>query len=188
MFGNNLHHKELFRRHRNAPFDGKAQPDFSKYKLDEVGIDVTGDQAADSIAAWEKLQKKLKMSEDEIRAMYPDLELRWHHSGDGQMQLVDKDLHAAFAHTGEAAIQRALNASALAGIFAPNTADLMENGVMKGKCDSTQAFVAAGVDGLRMIDPGVEDVVTWTWDAAKQQVEMENKVRDMGGVYIGWLP
>jgi len=172
----------------DIPFDSKARPDFSKHKLRDVAIDVTGDQAADSAAAWKKLGDKLNKSQEEIEGMYGDIDLIWHHSGDGKMQLLDKDLHTAYAHTGEAAIERALRAGMFAELLAPHTSDLVANGVMKGKCGSTEAFMAVAVDGIQLIDPGVEDVITWTWNSAKNHAEIEMNVLSAGGIYTGPLP
>jgi hypothetical protein len=78
-------------------YDKFGQPDFSKFIKAEVSIPNPG--ASDyRKKAWEALQKKDKTLYDKL---YPEAEnYVWHHKLDGTMQLIDKELHTAYQHTG----------------------------------------------------------------------------------------
>ena len=74
----------------SVPFTGTGHPDFSRYAIKKVKIEMTGDHYIDTklanLAAG--LKKKPK-------------DYTWHHHQDAEtMLLVPKDIHRAVKHTG----------------------------------------------------------------------------------------
>lgn len=78
----------------SVPFTGTGHPDFSRYAIKKVQIEVTGKNWIDFPAA-DKAAGILKRPKD----------YTWHHHHDGKsMYLVPREIHEAVKHTGGVAI------------------------------------------------------------------------------------
>ena len=61
--------------------------------------------------AWEALKKKDRAAYNKY---WPEKEnYHWHHVADGSLELIDKNLHTAYQHTGLNSVLRKLDAAAL---------------------------------------------------------------------------
>ena len=77
----------------SVPFSGAGYPDFSRYAIRKVEINVTGNRARDEILANKVAGLDLKPKG-----------YTWHHHQDGKtMLLVPKELHKRVGHTGSVA-------------------------------------------------------------------------------------
>ena len=101
--------KRLRGRYKNkevfVKFDGCGQPEFGDLVKFTAKVDnFTGSGYADR--AWAQLKEKnLKL----YKKLYPNkTDYVWHHTLKGELQLIDKDVHTAFQHTGLQSISRAL--------------------------------------------------------------------------------
>lgn len=102
-------------------YNKAGQPDFSPYMKASVKIkNIRASNYAE--LAW----KKLKEDNPRLYArLWPArYNYNWHHAQDGSLQLVDKDLHSAFQHTGLNSILRQLPAMGIAAL--PGGAALTE--------------------------------------------------------------
>jgi hypothetical protein len=80
----------------SVPFTGTGHPDFSRYTIKKVDINMTGKRRTDNALANQA-------------AGFPETPLgyTWHHHENGKtMLLVPRDLHNAVAHTGGVAIMK----------------------------------------------------------------------------------
>jgi len=120
-------------------FNKLGQPIFTRYAkatvpLSELkaGTYVAG--YGDKAWAWLKLRKPEKFKE-----LYPKKHLYvWHHAADGSLQLIDKDLHTAFQHTGlNSVLKRQLTAVAL---LIPGTEQFKKGDVNGGTREVVIAF------------------------------------------------
>jgi RHS repeat-associated protein len=92
-------------------FDKFGQPDFSRFrKAPPVKIPNPGASNYRE-KAWEVLKTKHPSL---YKKLWPDQEnYVWHHRTDGCLELLDKDLHSAFQHTGLQSVLKQLGGAAL---------------------------------------------------------------------------
>jgi len=95
-------------------FNKFGQPDFSQFRIARVRVANPG--AADyRDAAWEALRRSNPKA---YELYYPKREQYvWHHAADGSLELIDKDLHEAFQHTGLNSMLR--KSLSVAGLLVP---------------------------------------------------------------------
>jgi RHS repeat-associated protein len=94
-------------------FDKFGQPDFSRFRKAQVTIPNPGASNYAS-EAW----KKLKKDRPDLYKKYYRLshQFNWHHAADGSLELIDKDLHTAFQHTGLNSVLKGLGVATVCAI------------------------------------------------------------------------
>jgi RHS repeat-associated protein len=141
----------------DVPISKDGFVDFSKHRLDQVDIKMTGDRKLD-----------MKLATEARGSPLPDTHT-WHHNQNGTtMEAVPRDLNQ-MPHTGGDAVARAaiaeatvkseVSALAVAGGIA--AAALAPNSVSAAQGDnpSIARTVGAGaIDALNLVDPGVQDI------------------------------
>ena len=87
--------EELVKKYpHGVPFTGTGHPDFSRYAMKKVKIEMTGDRGIDN-----RMANKLANYEETPK------NYTWHHHHDGEtMMLIPEDIHKAVNHTGGVAI------------------------------------------------------------------------------------
>ncbi|MCG8652172.1 MAG: RHS repeat-associated core domain-containing protein, partial [Pirellulales bacterium] len=168
-------------------YDEYAQPDFSHCAERSFRVpNMTGNAAKDNAKAWQQLKKDLPADEfndlDKRRAS-----LRLHHTNDGRILIVDKDIHDAFSHTGPASMMRASGQySGMAfAIFAPSTGKLVNK---NSKSTVWEYSLAAGTDIARFLDPCVEEayqVNRWTSEISDRVTTEVNRSLMLRNVHGG---
>ncbi|MCI0357229.1 MAG: HNH endonuclease [Planctomycetaceae bacterium] len=139
-------------------FDKYGQPDFSKWKKARVRIPNPG--ASDyADKAWEQLK------EDDL-ALYNELiankdKYDWHHAADGSLQLIDRDLHSAFQHTGFNSVLQQLGGVACMMLMPAGVDKLMEG--KPGEALRDAAYDAAPQSWLPQ---GITAYWSWLYDWA----------------------
>ena len=137
-------------------FDKFGQPNFAKYAAATV-TGLTKEQLAQgnyASLAWEALGKSLGNRDPQ---KYQDLlknssQYVWHHAADGSLQLLDKDLHTAYQHTGLSSVLK--KEAAAAGIALIPGGEQFSDGDISGGIRETLitftpfAWAEAGASGL----------------------------------------
>lgn len=153
-------------------FNNCAQPDFSDLAEASISVvNLTGNQTVDAAKAWKKLKDTLPPDQfSDLLSRRKDL--RFHHTSDDTMMLIDKDLHVAFQHTGPASALRNMN-SLLWVVMAPGLSEIktdITDDPANALEISNAALIGTGtLDVIRWYDPFFEDL--YNYYTSEQAIE-----------------
>jgi len=147
-------------------YNGIGQPNLSPLK--EAKVRIAKPNAWNyRKTPWEELAKRYPETYARLWPNKADYE--WHHAMDNSLQLIDKDLHTAFQHTGRKSIMKKLTTVGGTLLLMIPGAEAMADGEFGKAAKDAAEEVTPGVSGAKF---GAE-IIGWFYESAHDQLHGE---------------